>query len=48
MGHTVSNPVPLLGRMPEERSRLLAELDKALAYESEEALAAYRRGIGHL
>ncbi|MDE6506866.1 MAG: radical SAM protein [Alistipes sp.] len=48
MGHTVSNTVPLLGRLPEERARLLRELDEALARFSEEELAAYRRGIGHL
>lgn len=48
MGHTVSNTVPLLGRMPEERSRLLRELDDALARFAESDLAAYRRGIGHL
>ena len=48
MGHTVSNAVPLLGRLPEERGRLLRELDEALARCSEAELAAYRRGIGHL
>ena len=48
MGHTVSNTVPLLGRLPEERSRLLRELDDALARFGESDLAAYRRGIGHL
>lgn len=48
MGHTVSNTVPLLGRLPEERGRLLRELDDALARFSENELAAYRRGINHL
>ena len=48
MGHTVSNTVPLLGRLPEDRARLLRELDDALARFSENELAAYRRGIGHL
>ena len=48
MGHTVSNTVPLLGRLPEERTRLLREIDDALARFSEKELAAYRRGIGHL
>ncbi|MDE6070119.1 MAG: radical SAM protein [Alistipes sp.] len=48
MGHTVSNAVPLLGRLPEDRARLLGEIDDALARFSEEELAAYRRSIGHL
>lgn len=48
MGHTLSNTVPLLGHLPEERARLLRELDDALARFSEEELAAYRRSIGHL
>lgn len=48
MGHTVSNTVPLLGRMPKERSRLLRELDDALVRFAESDLSAYRRGIGHL
>ena len=48
MGHTVSNAVPLLGRMPEDRARMLRELDEALACFSEEELTAYRRRIEHL
>lgn len=48
MGHTVSNAVPLLGRLPEDRARMLRKLDEALARYSEEELAAYRRGIEHL
>ncbi len=48
MGHTVSNTVPLLGRLPEDRARLLRELDDALARFDESDLAAYRRGIVHL
>lgn len=48
MGHTVSNAVPLLGRLPEDRARMLRELDEALARYSEEELADYRRGIEHL
>lgn len=48
MGHTVSNTVPLLGRLPEDRARLLRELDDALARRSEEELADYRRSIAHL
>lgn len=48
MGHTISNAVPLLGRLPEDRARMLREVDEALARYSEEALAAYRRRIEHL
>ena len=48
MGHTVSNTVPLLGRLPEDRARLLSELADALARFDESDLAAYRRGIVHL
>ena len=48
MGHTVSNTVPLLGRLPEDHARLLSELDDALARFDESDLAAYRRGIVHL
>ncbi len=48
MGHTVSNTVPLLGHLPEDRARLLRELGDALARFDESDLAAYRRGIVHL
>ncbi|MCM1151814.1 MAG: radical SAM protein [Alistipes sp.] len=48
MGHTVSNTVPLLGRLPEDRARMLRELDAALDRLSEEELLLYRRGIEHL
>lgn len=48
MANTVSNTVPLMGRLPEERARLLRELDGARAHLSEQELAEYRRSIGHL
>lgn len=47
-GDTVSNTVPLFGRLPEDRARLLAELDRACATQSEDTLATYRRQIRHL
>lgn len=47
-GQTVSNPVPLFGRLPEDRARLLRELDDARTTLHETALAKYRRNIGHL
>ena len=43
--HTVSNAVPLFGRLPEDRTRLLRELDMAQAVSDERDLAAYRRSI---
>ncbi len=46
--HTVSNAVPLFGRLPEDRTRLLRELDMAQAVSDERDLAAYRRSIEHL
>ncbi|MDE5814854.1 MAG: radical SAM protein, partial [Alistipes sp.] len=47
-GQTVSNTVPLFGRLPEDRARLLHELDDARSRFSERELVRYRRGIGHL
>ena len=47
-GQTVSNTVPLFGRLPEDRARLLRELDDARSRFSECELVRYRRGIGHL
>lgn len=44
----MANTVPLMGRMPEDRARMLGELNGALGRFSEEELAAYRRGIDHL
>ncbi len=48
LADTVSNPVPLCGRLPEDRARMLAELDAALAATDEATLSEYRRGIVHL
>ena len=47
-GQTVSNTVPLFGRLPEDRARLLRELDDARSRFSERELVRYRRGIDHL
>lgn len=48
MANTVSNAVPQLGRLPEDRARLLRELDEAAARVPESELAARRRSIVHL
>ncbi|MDE6624694.1 MAG: radical SAM protein [Alistipes sp.] len=48
MGNTLSNTVPLSGRLPEDRTRLLAELQRALGAATECELAAYRKSIRHL
>ncbi|MDE6570102.1 MAG: radical SAM protein [Alistipes sp.] len=47
-GQTVSNTVPLFGRLPEDRARLLRELDDARSRFSERELVRYRRGIDYL
>ena len=46
--HTVSNAVPLFGRLPDDRARLLQELTDARAMLCEDELTAYRRNINHL
>lgn len=48
MANTVSNTVPQSGRLPEDRARLIRELDEALDRHGEAELAAYRRSIDHL
>ncbi|MDE5638159.1 MAG: radical SAM protein, partial [Alistipes sp.] len=48
MADTVSNTLPLSGRLPEERARILREIDSCLAQFDESAAAEYRRRIDHL
>lgn len=48
MGNTISNTVPLSGRLPEDRARLLAELQRVLGAATEYELAVYRKSIRHL
>lgn len=45
LADTVSNAVPLVGRLPDDKSRMLDELDAAVACGDEAALSRYRRGI---
>ena len=46
--NTVSNAVPLCGRLPEDRVRMIGRIDEALASLTEADLTGYRQGIGHL
>lgn len=48
LGNTVSNPVPFVGLLPKEKSRLLRELEQAAGTFSEGALQDYRDSIGSL
>lgn len=48
MANTVSNAVALSGRLPEERARLLRELDEAIGLLPEQVLGEYRKSIRHL
>ena len=46
--NTVSTAVPLFGRLPEDRVRMIGRIDEALASLTEADLTGYRQGIGHL
>ena len=46
--NTVSNAVPLFGRLPEDQVRMIGRIDEALASLTEADLTGYRQGIGHL
>lgn len=48
LGHHVSNTVPITGALPNDKTALLAELDKAIASFPEKELKAYRDRIWHL
>lgn len=45
LADTVSNVIPLVGRLPDDKSRLLAELDDAVARGDESSMSRYRRSI---
>ena len=46
--NTVSNAVPLFGRLPEDQVRMIGRIDEALASLTEADLTGSRPGIGHL
>ena len=45
LADTVFNVIPLVGRLPDDKSRLLAELDDAVARGDESSMSRYRRSI---
>lgn len=48
LANHISNTVPLTGALPDDRSAMMRELDKAIAGFPEDELKAYRQSIGHL
>lgn len=48
LGNTVSNPVPFIGLLPNEKSRLIRELESAKENYSEEELVSYRTSVKSL
>jgi len=48
LGHHISNTVPVTGALPDDKTALLREFDKAIADFPEEELKAYRSRIWHL
>jgi radical SAM superfamily enzyme YgiQ (UPF0313 family) len=45
LANTVSNPVPLVGYLPDDRARLVGEIQNILDTTTEDQLARYRSGI---
>lgn len=48
MGNTVSNTIPFVGMVPDDKVRILNELDAAIRQSSEIELKQYRNGIRSL
>ena len=48
LGHHVSNTIPVTGALPDDKTAILRELDKAIARFPEKELKAYRNSICHL
>lgn len=40
--------IPLQGRLPEDREKLLANLDEIIEQENEDELQKYRKNLRHL
>ena len=48
LGHHVSNTIPITGALPDDKTAIIAELDRAITSFPEKELKAYRDRIGHL
>lgn len=48
LGHHVSNTIPVTGALPDDKTAILLEFDKAIARFPEKDLKAYRTSILHL
>lgn len=48
LGHHISNTVPITGALPDDKTAILSEFDKAIAQFPEKELKAYRHSIWHL
>lgn len=48
LGHHISNTVPITGALPDDKTAILREFDKAISQFPEEELKAYRNRIWHL
>lgn len=48
LGNTVSNIIPFVGMIPDDKVRILNELDAAILQNSEIELKRYRNGISSL
>ena len=48
LGHHVSNTVPIIGALPDDKAAILQEFDKAIAELPEQELKDYRNRIWHL
>ncbi len=48
LSNHISNTVPIIGRLPQDKSMILRELDNAIAEYPEQELKAYRNRVWHL
>lgn len=48
LGHHISNTVPITGALPDDKTAILCEFDKAIAQFPEKELKTYRSRIWHL